>query len=104
MYKDHPAMAVGDDYTFGKDIIEIGLVMLILINLPIMYFSPVFQYLTLGFVGLLVMIESYYSFTMNKKFFEFIIWNFVMFFRSFARTFGFLSGIWIFLIKKSKNK
>ncbi len=95
LYKTHPNMVGGDQYTFWKDMLEVPFSLLICMS--IIY--GIFVNSSLGFIGgasislCLLMIELYYSWIMQKKKRKLFFYGFVMFMRAFARTFGFSTGI-----------
>ncbi|HNV23546.1 MAG TPA: glycosyltransferase [Candidatus Omnitrophota bacterium] len=92
MYQDHPAMIKGDDYTFGKDIIEIPWAGFILMSLFLSLFGfiPIEIFLWLSIF--LLMMEIYYAIFMAQENQERFYLGFVMFLRSFARMLGFVKG------------
>ena len=103
MYRDHPRMAMGDDYTFWKDIIEPPAVLLIIAMAFLgMFFKAFFLSLALGSLALLSIIELVFSFLMVKVFPEAIFYAFVMLLRSMARTLGFVSGAFHLFLSKSQ--
>lgn len=100
MYRDHPTMAKGDDYTFWKDIIEVPLVFGFLLLLLASFFSDVFVlYFALLAVFILAFIECIYGVIMAYSLKERIYLSCVMFLRAFARSFGFASGFLYFINK-----
>jgi glycosyltransferase involved in cell wall biosynthesis len=105
MYRDHPAMALGDDYTFWKDIIEPPVILLILFLFVLaLFFTPFFLFLALAFLGLLSITELAFSLLMTKTPLEAIFYAFIMLLRAIARTLGFLTGAFFLLIPKSSQK
>ena len=93
MYRDHPHMVIGDDYTFWKDIIEPPLVLLIAAGGVLdAWFPHLFLSLVAGSFFLLCAIEVFFAFVMTKTFFEALFYASVMLLRAAARTMGFLIG------------
>lgn len=101
MYGDHPQMMKGDDYTFWKDIVEVPFSFLsVIFFLLMIFFHGKFTDSFMVIVSFFIFIELIFGFIYTKKIIDGIYYSFVMFFRSFARTFGFSSGIFSkFLIK-----
>ncbi|MGE0269220.1 MAG: glycosyltransferase family 2 protein [Candidatus Omnitrophota bacterium] len=104
MYKLHPLMAKGDDYTFWKDIAEIPMAMFILLFLILSLYSQSFFVLWGTLSVLLFAVELYFSKVALKRWDDCIYSAFVFFLRSFARAFGFLTGIFFFFILKLEKK
>lgn len=108
MYRDHPCMGRGDDYTFWKDIVEIPLALGILFILILLVFKVFMSYwvirIALFFLFFLSAIELYYAFRMvsscPERFFLFC----VMWLRSFFRALGFSSGFFYFFLSKNLKK
>ena len=115
MYRDHPGMAGGDDYTFWKDIVEIPIVLIFLISL-IPLVSQQFLFFGVGFIIIffLWIIELFYGLVMTRDQLvssvfppkTFLAWlkegfflSGIMWLRAFARTLGFSSGFFHFLVK-----
>lgn len=99
LYRRHPEKIKGDDYTFWKDIIEV----------PLSIFSSVlmlgggldtsFFYIGVFFLIILFSINVVYGIKMMSFNLDSIYYTFVMFVRSYCRSFGFVFG-WIKLISK----
>lgn len=105
MYKDHPDMAKGDDYTFWKDMVEVPLAMISLSFLA-GYFSHFF-WLTLSGYGafcLLFFVEFFYAFRVTEDFSYVPFWGSVTTLRAYARTFGFLLGLVEFFLPQASKK
>ena len=97
MYQDHPGMMRGDGYTFWKDIIEMPLAIAFLVGLVLSAFHGVRLNDVVFFLGAPFLIfEIVYAGIMTNCFFESIYFGFVLFFRAFARMFGFTTGILTF--------
>ena len=105
MYVEHLSMSRGDDYTFWKDIVEIPLVLLSILSLSLVPFKDLI-YVVILLVFFLYLIELYYGFIMTRQLQEGFFLSGVLWLRSFARSFGFSSGIFHFfsqkIFKKSK--
>ena len=102
MYQDFPAMRRGDDYTFWKDAMEPMIVLMVL---------PAFVLDCLGIdfalwlpVIFLAVLELFFAYQITKSLPLTLFLSAVMFFRSFARTLGFLSGLYHFFPQKSSKK
>jgi cellulose synthase/poly-beta-1,6-N-acetylglucosamine synthase-like glycosyltransferase len=105
MYQDHPAMAGGDGYTFWKDILEIpfsGVIFLcLLLSLfGVIAFKSVAYFLLLPFL----LLQLVFAFFLTHVLFETFFYGFVIFFRAFARTLGFSTGIFMFFLKLNRKK
>ncbi len=100
MYKRYPAMTVGDDYTFWKDIVEIPLVAVVLFCFFLSWALPVLWRLFLISSTFVWGINLCFSFLATKSFSETIFSSVVMTLRAFARMFGFAAGMVDFYILK----
>jgi glycosyltransferase involved in cell wall biosynthesis len=100
MYLEHPEMAQGDDYTFWKDPLEIGVVLLLGIFLILSLLNPIFFQVFIFFVFGLWILEFGFCCLMPLSFFDMFFFSQVLFLRSFARAFGFSSGFYHFLLQK----
>lgn len=94
LYRDHPDMYSGDDYTQWKDILEVPLCGLIMILLPFAWVPYVAMGLSL-ILFLYLAVQVRFSSQVLKEgkrpwFFFFLIVTFV---RGFARTLGFIKGV-----------
>ena len=101
MYADHPRMMQGDGYTYWKDIVEMplcGAVVLaaVLSVLGFAAFRDIIYLLLLFFL----VFEILSAFFFTHRFFQGIFFGFILFFRAFARMFGFSTGILSLLLKK----
>ena len=91
MYRAHPRMARGDDYTFWKDSLEVATV----------FFLPLGGVLFLlgrpaplaGAMALLVLINFYFSARMTRAFYPGVFFAAVMLVRSVARAAGLAGGL-----------
>ena len=105
MYKDHPAMARGDDYTFWKDIVEPAIVLVAAGSMGLAWGGWEWgQCVALDTLLVLLIIEFFYGFLMTKNTFETLVFGCVMFFRSFARTLGFCCGLPVFCLNFPAKK
>lgn len=104
IYKLHPTMAKGDDYTFWKDIAEIPMALMILSFIFLSFFKQAVLAILGFFVGLLFTIEVYFSRLSSKTLGDCIYSSFILFLRAFARASGFLTGMICFFIFKEKKK
>ncbi|MCA9395506.1 MAG: glycosyltransferase [Candidatus Omnitrophica bacterium] len=92
MYRAHPHMAGGDDYTFWKDIAEVGLAGLTGLALLILPFGlPAVCVVVLG--GALMLLQAGFCFRICPNMFDGIFYSLVLFLRAFARAIGFSSGM-----------
>jgi len=104
MYRDHPQMMKGDDYTFWKDIAEPPLVLGVILSGIL---APFFGTANLVFIVLIFMVlivEIIYGFLYTRSFFSAIFWAAIMLLRAWARTLGFLFGLPHFFLKKTPKK
>jgi glycosyltransferase involved in cell wall biosynthesis len=92
MYRRHPRMSQGDDYTFWKDIAEIALVMAAALSFFSVFFST-WGLLMMGslFAGL-VFIEIKFALLMIKGASDALYFSQVLIYRAFARSWGFVCG------------
>jgi len=104
MYMDHPHMAQGDDYTFWKDIVEVGLSGLIGVSLIVSCFWVNYFWATLFLLAALYSLEIFYSYIMTKNICDTFFLGWVMVLRAFARGFGFTSGILQFILLQRFRK
>ncbi len=101
MYQDHPRMMRGDGYTFWKDIIEVPWVGLLLGGLLLSAWHGVtFSHVLLFILFPFLIFEVLYALIMTRCLFEGIFYGFIFLFRALSRTFGFSTGILLFLILK----
>ncbi len=105
MYFRHPSMAKGDGYTFWKDLLEVPWSLLCTIGLfltpwDFLSFKDLIYFLILPFLAFEIIFANRILHNIKDDFF----WGFIMFLRSFSRTFGFSTGILFFFIKKILNK
>lgn len=100
MYKDHPMMMRGDDYTFWKDIIEIPLVFLTSISFVFLILFPARSNIFFGISILFFGIELFYGLLMARIFCEGIYLSLLMLIRAFSRALGFSTGIIRFFDKR----
>jgi GT2 family glycosyltransferase len=105
MYWDHPDMARGDDYTFWKDALEVPLSIIscaaLVLSLAHGWVLKLFIYFIL--VPFLLL-EVGFAFVVLRAICASFYFGFVMFLRSFARTFGLSTGIPVFCYKKFLKK
>ncbi len=99
IYAEHPKMAVGDDYTFWKDIVEPAAVIGFVLGSGAGAFHEGFLAPALSIFASLAVIEFFYAWIITRNGFEAIYYGFVMLSRAFARTFGFLLGILLFSLR-----
>lgn len=105
MYRDHPSMAVGDDYTFWKDILEPPLCMAMGAMLLLGIFADQDVYfLAIGLMAGLSAIEMFFAFAMTQTKKTTIFFAFVMLLRSFFRTAGFLLGVFQIFSSRAPQK
>ena len=108
LYRQHPRMAKGDDYTFWKDIIEVplsfaGLLVLALSFLPGIPF--VIKFLGGLIIFIHISIELFFGINIGGPERKGFLLALVMFFRSYARTFGLVFGLsHLLLFQKTKTK
>ena len=102
MYRDHPRMMKGDDYTFWKDIIEIPWVGCIFLAAVVtLVHGAGFGGAGSVTLGLFLFFEILWAFIMTHCFFGGIFFGFILFFRAFARAAGFSTGIIALISRKT---
>jgi len=104
MYRDHPHMALGDDYTFWKDIVEPPLVLIFAFAFGGGVWVPFFDTLAFFIIMVLSIMELAFSFRMIKAPCHAVFYAFVMLLRAFSRTIGFMTGTLSFFLPKSPKK
>ena len=102
LYQDHSLRVSSDGYTFWKDMVEVGLVGLTALGLVGLFWRG--GLLVLVSLSLLISLEIFYGVRVGHGLSEQIYLSWMMFLRAFARTFGFSSGIALFLWKKLRAK
>ncbi len=108
LYRTHPKMSKGDDYTFWKDMVEVPWVILIaallLINfLNFAHFSILGEWVA-GLLMALFIFEVAWSRIMLKDFNKFLFFGGVLTLRAFFRTCGLLCGLFQFSPRKFTKK
>jgi glycosyltransferase involved in cell wall biosynthesis len=99
LYREHPDMGLGDDYTRWKDILEVPLCLGLLATTPFLWVSSGFSMPTTGLwevcLGLLFILQLGMAFKIssNSKRPLCLTYAFVTFLRCFARSLGFLRGL-----------
>ncbi len=95
MYRHHPRMSRGDDYTFWKDILEPPLVLGICFCFGmLMFLGKVWIYCVLVLlIFILLILEFIFACRIVQGGALVLFWTAVTFYRAFVRTFGFLAGI-----------
>ncbi len=107
MYRTHPKMTRGDDYTYWKDIIE-PLLSLLTVTSLILSIWP--EYFVMGFsvflstLTILILLEIHYGLLETRDCKTGLFWGGVMFLRSFSRTLGFVLGLSQFLVMSPFRK
>lgn len=102
MYRDHPKMSLGDDYTFWKDIVEPILVLSIFLVCFLVFFWPkIYLNFAVSLVLCFVILEFFYGWLITNRVFDTIYFGVVMLLRAVARTIGFCFGILVFPLKNS---
>jgi len=98
LYRTHPGMMKGDDYTFWKDILEpIGVLVSGMALLMVPYFGFVSFYICAYLILVLWGMEIGFSFSMNRNPKASLWFAWIMFLRAVFRTLGFVYGFIIFL-------
>jgi glycosyltransferase involved in cell wall biosynthesis len=103
MYRLHPHMSGGDDYTFWKDIVEVPLVMAIIACFMLVFFSTWWLLLAGVLLAALVLIEISFAFVMIKGTADALYFSEVLFYRAFARSWGFVFAAAFFFAKPSRK-
>lgn len=94
LYKEHPQMALGDDYTRIKDIIEPPLAVVVLSTIFFTLLGPL-KYIFFSFLILYVCIQlpMVLRVILRKKKLQYIYLFVITFLRGFARGIGMLKGL-----------
>jgi len=93
MYREHPQMSQGDDYTFWKDVVEIPLAGMASLLIVLSVFSgPGFVAAFLILIFILSLLEIFFSFNITRGLSRVAVLSVMMTLRAFARTFGFVTG------------
>lgn len=95
MYRRHPGMMKGDDYTFWKDIVEapLALFFLVLLLAGIIYPFSFFWVGAVLSISTLTVIEIFYACKIGQSIDEVFLLVVMMFCRSFVRAMGFVLGV-----------
>jgi len=107
MYRAHPQMMVGDDYTYWKDIVEVPIVLLIFgLALMCIFLGDPWALLVLVPIIGLLLIEIVSVCSSVRRWPDRLYYSVILFFRAIARTLGFVSGAVYFLpgIQTKKDK
>jgi len=105
MYRDHPDMAGGDDYTFWKDMAEVPLALASCAGLFFTILYPwFFKFLFFLIIIPFILFEVAFAFVMLRAIYVSFYFGGVMFLRSFARTCGLSTGILVFFVKNFPKK
>jgi glycosyltransferase involved in cell wall biosynthesis len=109
LYATHPSKLAGDDYTYWKDMIEPPLCLLTLSALPFLACRKqnlkIAATLSLtAFITALSLIEFQQVFNFKLSLPNRLFAAFIMFFRAFARTIGFIHGILNFYGRTANEK
>lgn len=92
LYRQYPEMMKGDDYTFWKDILEPPWCLLICLLVTIsILFANVWLFVLFFILGFVI--EFYFANKMYDQLDEKIYATIVFIFRAFARTTGFVKGV-----------
>lgn len=101
MYKTHPKMLKGDDYTFWKDIVEVPASVAIMALIILAWVFPgTFCVVLFWLMCLILGMEVFFSFRMNKTLSDKILFGFIMILRAMARSVGFTLGVMNAVMKK----
>ncbi len=93
LYRTHPGMMRGDDYTFWKDILETLLALFVLaLGLMVMMAPPVILTIAGIAVLFLSLLEIFFGWRIMHQTRAGLCFAWVMFWRSFARAIGFMHG------------
>lgn len=100
LYRDHPDMTKGDDYTLLKDGIEIPLGAMILAGTPLLFTEYWYAELSLIILFILFSIPMTVEITLKRKDLTYLLLIPLFFLRALSRLGGFLKGIWHFWFKR----
>ncbi len=101
MYTRHPDMVTGDHYTFWKDMLEVPWALGCLLGLASSVLGVISLNAVIYFLFFPLLIFEIFFASRWCKFFDGIFFGFVMFLRTWARTFGLSTGIFCFLAIKT---
>lgn len=105
MYKEHPKMMRGDDYTYWKDIVEMPLALGVCAGIVVTLLNGLSFEQTFGLlIAPFLIFELVFAKLMIVNWFDGIFFGFVIFFRAFARLFGFSTGILNIFLKTFEKK
>jgi len=105
LYASHPDMAQGDGYTFWKDLIELPWSFLCLLGMIVSPFGFVsFKAVMFFLIVPFLIFEILFARAMIHNIWEEFFGGFIMFLRSFSRTFGLSTGILLYFAQKILNK
>lgn len=106
MYKDHPKMTKGDGYTFWKDIVEIGEVLLFYVGAVLVFTGFFYAGVMIGSCALAALAfgNVYFGKKMTGNWSDGFYFSDVMNLRAFSRANGFLAGFYNLLFKKNNTK
>ncbi len=94
LYRDHPGMSGGDDYTQWKDILEVPLCGLIMILLPFVWAPYTVTAISLTLLFYLAMqVRFSLQVFRGERWRLFFLFLLVTTLRGFARTLGFIKGV-----------
>ncbi|HHT9153354.1 MAG TPA: glycosyltransferase, partial [Candidatus Hypogeohydataceae bacterium YC40] len=91
LYREHPDMSLGDDYTRWKDIVEVPLSLCLLATIPFFWVSKLWEI----FLALLFLLQLEMAFKISFRTGRplCLLFAFVTFLRCFVRTLGFIRGL-----------
>ena len=105
MYLDHSNMACADDYTFWKDVLEVPWALACLVCAGVLILNLLFiKYLLILVTISFLFFEIGWGWFITKAISPSFYYGLVMFLRSFARTFGFSTGMLQFIFNKFAKK
>ncbi len=100
LYRDHPDMTGGDDYTLLKDGIEIPLGAMILGGTPLLFTRYWYAEVSLLLLFVLFSIPVTLEITVQKKDLSYLLLIPLFFLRALSRLAGMLKGVWYFWFKR----
>jgi len=98
LYRDHPDMAGGDDYTKLKDVMEPPLALLSLAALPVLPILPATVSM-LAVLMFLIQLPAAFKLTLSRRSPVYLLLAPVTFLRGYARGIGLLSGFVRFVVR-----
>ena len=101
LYKEHPNMARGDDYTRWKDVLEVPMSLLTMSIIPLLLWAPGAGKIVVSLLLLNYLLQLGLAFRISCRTGRpaCMLFSVVTLLRGFARTLGFTKGLWDVIIR-----